>query len=81
MKYSTAQTLVEKMINGNVVKIRGTKHNGLSSKTWCMICNVLFDVYGAKTCNYTVSKDNKIHCWYHNKNGIDVTVSDNIILF
>ena len=42
MKYSTANQLIDKMLSGAYVKLRKSKHGGISTVTWNSICDALF---------------------------------------
>ena len=75
MKYLTAVKLIDNMAHGKIVKLRKNRVGGISSPTWCMLCNVMFD-RGVKTLNYWQDKDNNITIRYDN-----VTLSTKVVLY
>lgn len=79
MKTENVKKLVEKMLNDQPVKLRGSIHNGISSVTWCHICDYLMAVYGVVSVSYD-SRDRIImHMEY--ANGLKVLVSNKITLY
>lgn len=85
MKYSTALKLVEKLKNNEPVKLRGNKHNGISSITWCNICDVIFtenpDIEEVNTYYSKGDETNNINIIVRNKEHKIVFKADKITLF
>jgi len=79
MKTENIKKLVEKMLNDQPVKIRGSIHNGLSSVTWSHICDYLMAVYGVVSVSYDTSDRIIMHMEY--PNGLKVMVSNKIELY
>ncbi len=67
------------MLDDQPVKIRGSIHNGLSSVTWCHICDYLMAVYGVVSVSYE-TKDN-IVIYMEYTNGLKLMVSNKIKLY
>jgi hypothetical protein len=82
MKSSTALKLVAKMRAGLPVKLRKSRVGGISSPTWCMICNVLFDE-GINSVKYLYREgyDNSIIAYYYDAEENETVLSNNIILY
>jgi hypothetical protein len=59
MKYSTAVKIVNKLGSDKPVPLRKGKHGGISSPTWCMICNVFLD-QGFSNVEYRINNVGKL---------------------
>ena len=59
MKYQTAENIINKLKNGQVVKLKKHRYGGLPSVTWCMLCSVFFDT-GSSKASYEPIDNNKI---------------------
>jgi hypothetical protein len=86
MQTKTAQNIVKKLRANEPVKLRGTKTGGISSITWCFICDILFsenprivDVTARSRYSKTDERRATIHA-YNNKGEI-VLVADKITLY
>ena len=59
MKYQTAEKIINKLNQGEIVKLKKHKYGGLPSVTWCMLCSVFFDT-GSSKASYEPINDNQI---------------------
>ncbi len=75
MKYATAEKLIDNMLSGKTVKLRKGKVGGISSTTWCMLCDVMY-YRGIDNLRYLIDGNDKLTISFDN-----TIVSDNIILY
>jgi hypothetical protein len=75
MKYQTAVNLIDKMLAGKTVKLRRGRVGGISSITWCMLCDVMF-YRGIDNLRYLQDNNDNITISFDN-----TIVSENIILY
>ena len=75
MKYSTAVNLIDNMLAGKTVKLRRGKVGGISSTTWCMLCDVMWH-RGIDNLRYLIDGNDNITISFDN-----TIVSENIILY
>jgi hypothetical protein len=82
MKYSTATKIIERMRAGEQVKLRKSRNGGISSTTWCFLCDVLFyEGILQVGYDYLQSFSNKITVYYYDDRGNKIILSNTVSLY
>lgn len=81
MKFSTAKTIVEKMVQGgHVVSLRSKRNGAVSEQTWDAIVGVLISCYDANEIGIQYAGKHDSHVFAKKGNGI-VIFSCNVKLY
>lgn len=82
MKYSTATKIIERMRAGEQVKLRKSRNGGISSTTWCFLCDVLFyEGILSAGYDYLQSFSNQVTVFYYDDRGNKIILSNTVSLY